>query len=199
LPAIDEAIDVQQIEVIDCSDDIHFAEALAIVDFRGDPDEASAIEYVALEAAFQNTYNSLNALNPDSCDMSFREVVWVSLIDTDAGQTTNLRKLQVGGVSASCLVFNSLYSYHSPSCFELYFGAVVAHPTRSFSKTMRAVAACLYLFLIYISSKAFSKISLFLKACWLLRVDFCKPVFLMMAHVLWLLKISALQQKKSLQ
>jgi hypothetical protein len=84
---------VSELEVASCEEEVNLIEASLAIEFSGYPDEASPEELAVLTQSLQDTFNALNGLNDQICDLLFREVVSV---EAELDTTQTRRNLQVG-------------------------------------------------------------------------------------------------------
>ena len=97
LQNVDRVNNVAELENVTCDTNVTFFETDVFVDFVGDPNQSSPPEIAALEQGFLETYNALNVFDSTNCDLLFREVEQVEIVDTAAefnrralqGMTTN--------------------------------------------------------------------------------------------------------------
>jgi hypothetical protein len=79
---ISSLVSANELEEVDCSDDVKVVETTLAIAILGDPSEASEAEIALLEDSVASTLNSLNIFNPDTCDPFFRSVASVE-VDRD--------------------------------------------------------------------------------------------------------------------
>jgi hypothetical protein len=79
---ISSLVSANELEEVDCSDDVKVVETTLAIAILGDPSEASEAEIALLEDSVASTLNSLNTFNPDTCDPFFRSVASVE-VDRD--------------------------------------------------------------------------------------------------------------------
>jgi hypothetical protein len=102
---IDDTFEVTELESIDCPAERTSFESDVVIDFVGNPDNATPDQLAALEQAFLESYNANNALNTATCDLKFRVVVSVNLI-TDGSLLS--RRLQLKNVTNTTKPPNSM-------------------------------------------------------------------------------------------
>ena len=98
---------VSELEEISCEEEVNLIEASLALELFGNPDEASQEELAVLAQSLQETFNALNGLNDQICDLLFRVVVSVEgQLDT----TQTRRNIQVDSGN-SPFVFRPLLLY----------------------------------------------------------------------------------------
>ena len=84
LQNVDRVNNAAELENVTCNFTTSFFETDVFVDFVGDVNQSLPLELDALAQGFLETYNGLNAFDPNNCDRLFREVEQVEVVNTDA-------------------------------------------------------------------------------------------------------------------
>jgi hypothetical protein len=84
---------VSELEEVSCEEEISLIETSLAIEFFGNPNEASPEELADLAQSLRETFNALNGLNDQICDLLFRVVVSV---EAELDKTQNRRNLQDG-------------------------------------------------------------------------------------------------------
>jgi hypothetical protein len=127
---------VTELEAVPClAANISEFESTVVVEFTGNPDNASEDQLAALEQGFLETYNELNSLNDETCDLTFKEVVTLIFLPSSLPDaiSSNERRFRPRR-RRLCR------KEHFPSCSKSEAAAVVARPIRSCS-TMPSTAS----------------------------------------------------------
>ena len=90
---------VSELEEASCEEEVNLISTSLAIDFFGNPDEASPEELAVLAQGLQDTFNALNGLNDQICDLRFRVVVSVQAELEHTPQAR--RNLQVGTGNSS--------------------------------------------------------------------------------------------------
>ena len=83
IQSIDSIEKVTELTAVPCAVDFSEFDSNVLIRFSGYPDDATDNQLAALEQGFLQTYNNLNLMNDETCDVTFKEIVNVEII-TDA-------------------------------------------------------------------------------------------------------------------
>jgi hypothetical protein len=75
--AVTALVSVSELKEVSCSEKIKKDDTTLVIDFLGDPDEASSDEMMLLAESVGSAINALNGLNDETCDPFFRVVLSV--------------------------------------------------------------------------------------------------------------------------
>ena len=90
LQSVHRVVSVSELEPVDCNetqttfDTNVFLKCRHGQRRRKEKEGASFSRIAALEQGFRQTYNALNAFNPNTCDLLFRQVELAGIVNTDA-------------------------------------------------------------------------------------------------------------------
>jgi hypothetical protein len=101
---IDAIQSVTELDQIFCDSEIVEFKTDVFIDFVGDVDLVDDIQLAKLKLAFQETFNKLNLLSEDTCDVFYRQIVDVDVV-LNAGLNRRRRHLQAASAGSFSVRF----------------------------------------------------------------------------------------------